>query len=233
MSQEMLIAFSALACVLVIALAALAGWQGWLSLKLRELESHRGRGQLQLLLQARMQLANNADGLARQPNFGTAPGVERRMRGLDVFERPSGRQGLHVFQERHELLKLVLLDLTMPILSGEESHAEMVRIDASVPVIFMSGFIGTPKPFTDLVKTRSLPSGVASMPALTLNGMVIALSISPFCRRLPLSSTLTFTLSTFELSPASVCVISALSDARSIATTPLSTITLYDFASSR
>ena len=46
--------------------------------------------------------------------------------------------------------------------------------------IFISGFIGTPKPFTDLVKTRSLPSGVASMPALTLNGMLTALSITPF-----------------------------------------------------
>ena len=46
--------------------------------------------------------------------------------------------------------------------------------------IFISGFIGTPKPFTDFVKTRSFPSGVASMPALTLNGMLTALSITPF-----------------------------------------------------
>jgi len=42
MSQELLIAFSALACVVVIALTALAGWQGWLSLKLRELDTGRG-----------------------------------------------------------------------------------------------------------------------------------------------------------------------------------------------
>ena len=46
MSQELLIAFSALAGVMVVALTALAGWQGWLSLKLRELDTTRGRGEI-------------------------------------------------------------------------------------------------------------------------------------------------------------------------------------------
>ncbi len=46
MSQELLIAFSALACVMVVALTALAGWQGWLSLKLREIDTIRGRGEI-------------------------------------------------------------------------------------------------------------------------------------------------------------------------------------------
>ena len=46
MSQNLLIAFSALGCVMVVALTALAGWQGWLSLKLRELEARRGRTEL-------------------------------------------------------------------------------------------------------------------------------------------------------------------------------------------
>lgn len=43
MSQELLIAFSTLVGVMVLALTALAGWQGWLSLKLRELDTMRGR----------------------------------------------------------------------------------------------------------------------------------------------------------------------------------------------
>jgi hypothetical protein len=46
MSQELLIAFSALACVMVIALTALTGWQGWLSLKLRELDGGRPRQEI-------------------------------------------------------------------------------------------------------------------------------------------------------------------------------------------
>jgi hypothetical protein len=45
MSQELLIALFALACVIIVALTALAGWQGWLSLKLRELDALR-RGAL-------------------------------------------------------------------------------------------------------------------------------------------------------------------------------------------
>ena len=46
MSHELLIAFSALACVMVIALTALTGWQGWLSLKLRELDNGRPRQEI-------------------------------------------------------------------------------------------------------------------------------------------------------------------------------------------
>ncbi|MEO6041384.1 MAG: hypothetical protein ABIP41_05750 [Croceibacterium sp.] len=42
MSQEMLIATSALAGLLVIAGAILKGWQDWLALKNRELDTRRG-----------------------------------------------------------------------------------------------------------------------------------------------------------------------------------------------
>jgi len=41
MSQDMLIAASALAGLLVIALTTLRGWQEWLALKTRELETGR------------------------------------------------------------------------------------------------------------------------------------------------------------------------------------------------
>lgn len=42
MTQELLIAASALACLLVVAGAALKGWQDWLALKAREIDRHRG-----------------------------------------------------------------------------------------------------------------------------------------------------------------------------------------------
>jgi hypothetical protein len=42
MTQEMLYATSALAGLLVIAGAALKGWQDWLTLKTRELDTRRG-----------------------------------------------------------------------------------------------------------------------------------------------------------------------------------------------
>jgi hypothetical protein len=41
MSQELLIASSVLACVLVIAFTMLKGWRDWLALKTRELETAR------------------------------------------------------------------------------------------------------------------------------------------------------------------------------------------------
>lgn len=42
MSEQLLIAASTLAAVLVIAVAALKGWQDWLALKTRELDLRRG-----------------------------------------------------------------------------------------------------------------------------------------------------------------------------------------------
>jgi hypothetical protein len=42
MTQELLLAVSALAGLLVLAGAALKGWHEWLALKTRELDTHRG-----------------------------------------------------------------------------------------------------------------------------------------------------------------------------------------------
>jgi len=47
MSQELLIAASALAGLLVIAFTALKGWQDWLALKTRELETGRRHGEIE------------------------------------------------------------------------------------------------------------------------------------------------------------------------------------------
>jgi hypothetical protein len=47
MSQELLIAASALIGLLVIAAATLKGWQDWLALKKRELETGRGAPEIE------------------------------------------------------------------------------------------------------------------------------------------------------------------------------------------
>ena len=47
MSQELMIAASALAALLVIAGAALKGWQDWLALKTRELDTRRGPAEIE------------------------------------------------------------------------------------------------------------------------------------------------------------------------------------------
>jgi hypothetical protein len=48
MSQEMLIAASALVGLLVVAAALLKGWSDWLALKTREIEVRRGPGEIEV-----------------------------------------------------------------------------------------------------------------------------------------------------------------------------------------
>jgi PAS domain S-box-containing protein len=52
----------------------------------------------------------------------------------------NGRQGVEAFQRLHKQLVAVILDMTMPVMDGEEALAEIRRIDPSVPVILSSGF---------------------------------------------------------------------------------------------
>lgn len=60
--------------------------------------------------------------------------------GFDVLEAEDGRKALSVFEEHAESISLVLLDLTMPHLGGEETFMELRRIRDNVPVILMSGY---------------------------------------------------------------------------------------------
>jgi PAS domain S-box-containing protein len=54
--------------------------------------------------------------------------AEDGARGLDVFRREAGR------------IKCVVLDLTMPVMSGEETLSRMKAIRSEIPVILSSGF---------------------------------------------------------------------------------------------
>jgi FixJ family two-component response regulator len=45
-----------------------------------------------------------------------------------------------MFRELHSALKLVILDWTMPVMSGEEALRQMQLVDASVPIVLSSGY---------------------------------------------------------------------------------------------
>ena len=60
--------------------------------------------------------------------------------GYTVLQARDGREGAQVFRERAEEIAVVLLDLTMPELSGEEAFEEIRRIDPDARVILSSGF---------------------------------------------------------------------------------------------
>ena len=60
--------------------------------------------------------------------------------GFTVLTAADGREGLEVFQRRAEEIGVVLLDLTMPHMNGEEAFRALRHIRADVPVILASGY---------------------------------------------------------------------------------------------
>jgi len=60
--------------------------------------------------------------------------------GLQVIKAENGPAGIQLFRERIKEIKLVLLDLSMPGMNGEEVFYKLRAINASVPVLLVSGY---------------------------------------------------------------------------------------------
>ena len=60
--------------------------------------------------------------------------------GFTVLTAGDGRQATEVFREHKDDIVCVLLDLTMPHMSGEETYVELHRIREDTPVILVSGY---------------------------------------------------------------------------------------------
>ena len=60
--------------------------------------------------------------------------------GFNVLTAEDGREGLRIFQEAPERVTLVLLDMTMPRMGGEETFSEMRKLRPEVKVILSSGY---------------------------------------------------------------------------------------------
>lgn len=60
--------------------------------------------------------------------------------GYQVIEARDGEEAVAVFRERHAEIDLVLLDLVMPRMTGEEAFEQMRRIDPSVRGLLASGY---------------------------------------------------------------------------------------------
>jgi PAS domain S-box-containing protein len=60
--------------------------------------------------------------------------------GFAVIDAANGRQAVEIFKANAEKISLVLLDLTMPEMGGEEVLREIRLIDPEVPVILSSGY---------------------------------------------------------------------------------------------
>jgi CheY-like chemotaxis protein len=63
-----------------------------------------------------------------------------REKGFDVLTAADGQQGVELYRRHADRIAVVLLDLTMPEMSGEEALAEIRRIRPNAKVILCSGY---------------------------------------------------------------------------------------------
>jgi CheY-like chemotaxis protein len=60
--------------------------------------------------------------------------------GYTVVTAENGREGVERFRELHPQLTIVILDMTMPVMSGEDALQQMRLINPQVPVVLRSGY---------------------------------------------------------------------------------------------
>ena len=60
--------------------------------------------------------------------------------GYDAVEAEDGRAAIAIFRERARDIDVVLLDMTMPGLTGEETFQELLRIQPDARIVLSSGF---------------------------------------------------------------------------------------------
>jgi DNA-binding NtrC family response regulator len=60
--------------------------------------------------------------------------------GYSVLVAENGRIGLETFASRPSEISLVLLDLTMPVMNGEETFQQMQKIRPDVKAVLSSGY---------------------------------------------------------------------------------------------
>jgi two-component system cell cycle sensor histidine kinase/response regulator CckA len=60
--------------------------------------------------------------------------------GFSVLLARDGREALEVFRAGHDTVACVILDLTMPVMDGEDAYRELRAIDPEVRVVLSSGY---------------------------------------------------------------------------------------------
>jgi PAS domain S-box-containing protein len=60
--------------------------------------------------------------------------------GIEVLAAPDGTTGVELFEQRQDDIDLVILDRTMPLMSGEETFDRLRELSEDVRVLLMSGY---------------------------------------------------------------------------------------------
>ena len=62
------------------------------------------------------------------------------MMGFQVLEAADGHEAIEVFRENLDTIRVVVLDMTMPHMDGEECFHALHELKSDVPVILSSGY---------------------------------------------------------------------------------------------
>ncbi|MBX3737958.1 MAG: PAS domain S-box protein [Candidatus Didemnitutus sp.] len=76
-----------------------------------------------------------------EPSVREVASVVLRHAGFAVVEAGNGREALVIFSERRGAIALVLMDIMMPLLTGDRAAADIRQLEPGLPVIFMSGLM--------------------------------------------------------------------------------------------
>jgi len=60
--------------------------------------------------------------------------------GFDILLAENGEKAVALFKENRETIRLIVLDLTMPVMGGEEALTLLREIDPQVPILLSSGY---------------------------------------------------------------------------------------------
>ncbi len=75
-----------------------------------------------------------------EPQVLDVMGQILRRAGYTVVTAVDGLDAMNVFEENYEELRAVVLDMTMPGLSGKEAYKQMRGIAAAIPIVLASGY---------------------------------------------------------------------------------------------
>lgn len=83
--------------------------------------------------------------------------------GYTVLWGADGLEGLEVFQRRRDEIALVLLDLSMPRMSGQEVLEQLQRIESGVKVIIFTGYAARKDQFKGAVDLIQKPFAIETL----------------------------------------------------------------------
>ena len=62
--------------------------------------------------------------------------------GFKVIFASNGKEGVDIYRRERSSISLILMDLSMPVMSGEEALEHLLAISPHPPLLFSSGFSG-------------------------------------------------------------------------------------------